>query len=781
MQNQFKEYGMNISSIGIPQPHDSAIKHVTGSAAYIDDLIEPEGTLHLAPIWSRVAVRAKITSVNLNNVISTPGVITVLKHSDIPGINDCSPSIGDDPVLAEDKIEFYGQVIFVVVAKTREIARRAARLAEINVEPERPILSIEDAIKADSTVLPDFQLNIGKSKTKIKSDSKKLSGVLQIGGQEHFYLEGQVALAIPQEDNEILVHSSTQYPSEVQQVVAKVLDVYQKDVTVLCRRMGGGFGGKESQASQWAALSALAAYKTRKPCKIRLDRDEDMIMTGKRHDFLTKWDATTDNLGCIQSVKLNLASRCGYSADLSLGVNDRAVLHADSAYYFPEINIQSRRMRTNTCSNTAFRGFGGPQGMLATEHMITSIAINQSVDPLDVRKQNLYRKGFNKTPYGMKVSEYETLHNIVESLELDSQYRERRNEISNFNSQNTILKKGIALTPVKFGISFTLTHLNQAGALIHLYTDGTIHLNHSGTEMGQGLFTKVAQIVANVFGSSLDRVQITSSNTSKVPNSGPTAASAGTDLNGMAAKNAAETIKNRLISFASEQYQISKDQIQFINNQVKIGNEIIPLGELATQAHKERIQLSATGFYATPKITWDRERTVGNPFYYFAFGAACSEVTIDTTTGEHVIDRVDIIHDVGLSINPAIDIGQIEGGFIQGLGWLTSEELFWDETGKLRTHAPSTYKIPTVSDWPKIFNIKLWESKGNSEETVYHSKAVGEPPLMLAISVYCAIFDAIASIQPGKTPQLNTPTTPELVLNAINQIKTESNTYEDLA
>ena len=781
MQKQSEQHEKTCTTVGLPQPHDSAIKHVSGSAAYIDDLIEPEGTLHLAPIWSRDAVRAKITSVNLDNVTSTPGVITVLKHSDIPGKNDCSPSIGDDPVLAKDKIEFYGQVIFVVVARTREIARRAARLAEINVEPESPILSIEDAIKANSTVLPDFQLNSGKSKTKMKSDSKKLSGVLQIGGQEHFYLEGQIALAIPQEDDEILIHSSTQYPSEVQQVVAKLLDVYQKDVTVLCRRMGGGFGGKESQASQWAALSALATYNTRKPCKIRLDRDEDMIMTGKRHDFHAKWEATTDNQGCIQTAKMNLASRCGYSADLSLGVNDRAVLHSDAAYYFPEFNIQSRRMRTNTCSNTAFRGFGGPQGMLATEHMITSISINQKIDPLDVRKCNLYRKGFNKTPYGMEVSEYETLNNIVESLEKNAKYRDRRNEISTFNSQNSILKKGIALTPVKFGISFTLTHLNQAGALVHIYTDGTIHLNHSGTEMGQGLFTKVAQIVANVFGSNIDRVQITSSNTSKVPNSGPTAASAGTDLNGMAAKNAAETIKNRLISFASEQYQISKDQIQFTNNQVKIGKEIVPLGELVTQAHRARIQLSATGFYATPNLTWDRERTVGNPFYYFAFGAACSEVTVDTTTGEHIVERVDIIHDVGLSLNPAIDIGQIEGGFIQGLGWLTNEELYWDKNGKLRTHAPSTYKIPTASDWPEKFNIKLWESKGNSKETVYHSKAVGEPPLMLAISVYCAIIDAIASIQPGKIPPLNTPATPEMILNAVNQVKAESNSHEDMA
>jgi xanthine dehydrogenase large subunit len=537
-------------------------------------------------------------------------------------------------------------------------------------------------------------------------------------------------------------------------------------VTIECRRMGGAFGGKESQAAQWACLAALAAHVTGRPAKCRLDRDEDMIMTGKRHDFRVDYRAGFDAKGRILGVDVDFLARCGYSADLSNAICDRAMFHADNAYFYPAARIATRRLRTNTVSNTAFRGFGGPQGMVFAERMMEAIAIKLGADPLDVRKHNLYTEKRNVTPYGMKVEDNIALA-LIEELEASSDYRARRREIAAFNAQSPVLKKGLSLAPVKFGISFTLTHLNQAGALVHVYTDGSVHLNHGGTEMGQGLYTKVAQVVAEEFGIDAASVRITATTTGKVPNTSATAASSGADLNGMAAKQAAATIKSRLIDFAAKQWKVAKSRIRFADGQVLIGNRAIAFGDLARLAHAARISLSSTGYYATPKISWDRAKAKGRPFFYFAYGAACSEVTIDTLTGEMAVDRVDILHDVGRSLNPALDIGQVEGGFVQGMGWLTTEELVFDAQGRLRTHAPSTYKIPCASDVPEDFRVRLFQSSGNQEETIYRSKAVGEPPLMLGISVWTAVFDAIAALRPGHIPALDAPATPEAILTAV--------------
>ncbi|WP_417773313.1 xanthine dehydrogenase molybdopterin binding subunit [Stappia sp.] len=752
-------------------PHDSAPAHVTGSATYVDDIREPAGTLHVAPGWARDTTRGSLLGLDLAAVRSAPGVVAVLTAADVPGSNDVSPAHGDEPMFADREIVFWGQPLFAVVAETRDQARRAATLARIDVDPLPPVLTIEDALGVDDTVLPDYQFRKGSPETGLATATMRMTGRMEIGGQEHFYLEGQVSLAVPGEAGEVFVHTSSQHPSETQHIIARVLGVPEASVTVEVRRMGGGFGGKESQANHWAAIAAVAARVTGRPCKLRLDRDDDMIMTGKRHDFRAEWTLGHDADGLLRAVDMRFFARCGYSADLSLGVVDRTMFHADSSYFYPDAMIHSRRLRTNTCSNTAFRGFGGPQGMLAAERMMDELAIRLGLDPLDVRKRNFYREGRDVTPYGMRVEEHGTLHDLVDTLEESSAYRARRQEVAAFNGENHILKKGLALTPVKFGISFTLKHLNQAGALVHLYKDGSVQLNHGGTEMGQGLFQKVAQIVADELGVTLDRVKITATNTGKVPNTGPTAASSGTDLNGMAAKIAAERIKARLVAFASRRFDVDPGEVDFLENRVRVGGEEMPLAALAREAHLARIQLSATGFYATPDITWDRPSASGRPFHYFAYGAACSEVTIDTMTGEMRVDRVDLLHDVGKSLNPAIDIGQIEGGFVQGMGWLTTEELVWDESGRLRTHAPSTYKIPTASDVPEDFRVALYASSGNPSPTIHRSKAVGEPPLMLAISVYCAIHDAVASLAPGILPDLDAPATPEAILRAVAGMK----------
>ena len=695
-------------------------------------------------------------------------MVDVLTAEDVPGANDISPKqIGDDPAITPDKVMFYGQVLFVVLAETRDQARRAVKLARIATAPGMPLIDVDDALVADNRIHADYAFIRGEPADEISRAPREITGEFRMGGQEHFYLEGQVALAVPGEDGDMLVHSSTQHPSEVQHVVAHVLGLDSNQVTVEVRRMGGGFGGKESQATQWAVLAALGARKTGRPCKLRLDRDDDMIMTGKRHDFRVDYHVGFGKDGVLRAVDVTFSARCGYSEDLSLGVVDRTAFHADGAYFYPICRINTRRMRTNTVSNTAFRGFGGPQGKLFAERMMDHIAYTIGRDPLDVRKANIYGgAGRDRTPYNMRVED-NILPEIINDLERTSDYWSRRKEIAEFNASSPVLKKGMALTPVKFGISFTLIHLNQAGALVHIYRDGSISLNHGGTEMGQGLFVKVAQVVAEEFGVGIERVKITATSTAKVPNTAPTAASAGTDLNAQAALAACRTIKDRLFDFLLEKYGVSRDRVQFRDGQVVIGNDAIDFGQLADQAYLARVSLSSTGFYKTPKIQWDRAKASGRPFFYFAYGAACSEVTVDTMTGEMKVTRVDILHDVGKSLNPAIDIGQIEGGFVQGMGWLTTEQLVWDSAGRLQTHAPSTYKIPTSSDVPADFRVALYESGGNREDAIYRSKAVGEPPLMLAISVFSAITDAIASLRPAVMPRLDAPATPEAIMRAI--------------
>jgi len=757
--------------------HDSAHKHVAGTAVYIDDITEPAGTLHAGLGLSTVA-HGILKSVDLSAVRAAPGVVAVLTHEDVPGVNDISPSgMDDDPVLADGKVEFHGQPIFCVIAETREEARRAARLANIEYEELPAEIDIWDLdVETHRQVVTPLTLKRGDAASALASAPRRVKGRMRLGGQDHFYLEGQISLAVPGEDDDVIVYCSTQGPSETQHMIAHALGVASHSVTVEVRRMGGGFGGKETQANQCAAIAAIAARKLKRAVKIRLDRDEDMVATGKRHDFAIDYEVGFDDEGHILAVDYTFALRAGFSADLSGPVGDRALFHCDNAYFYPHVHAKSAPLYTNTVSNTAFRGFGGPQGMVGAERVIDEVAFAVGKDPLEIRKLNFYdpmgvEGGRNLTPYHQKVEDC-IIQRIVAELEESADYAGRRKAIAEFNAKSRLVKRGIALTPVKFGISFTKTESNQAGALVHVYTDGSVHMNHGGTEMGQGLHLKVAQVVAEEFQIDLDRVKITATTTSKVPNTSPTAASSGADLNGMAAQNAARQIKDRLIDFAAESHQVPRDQVVFLPNRVRIGNAEISFNELVKQAYMARVQLSAAGFYKTPKIHWDRSKGRGHAFYYYAYGAACSEVSVDTLTGEYVVERTDILHDTGRSLNKIIDIGQIEGGFIQGMGWLTTEELWWDGKGRLRTHAPSTYKIPLASDRPKVFNVALTDWSEAYEPTVHRSKAVGEPPLPLGLAVLHALSDAVASVADHTVcPRLDAPATPECVLMAIERLK----------
>ncbi|HEY0302200.1 MAG TPA: xanthine dehydrogenase molybdopterin binding subunit [Rhizomicrobium sp.] len=752
---------------GTARHHDSAAKHVAGSAIYIDDMPEPPGLVHLALGLSRRA-HARVLGMDLSAVRAAPGVVAVFTARDIPGKNDVGPVIHDDPIFADGLVQYAGQSLFAVAAETVEQARAAARLAKVQYEDLPAALDIAAARAARLELEKPQRMALGDSAAALAGAKHRVQGRIAIGGQDHFYLEGQVAVAVPQEDRDVLVYSSTQHPSEVQHLIATMLGVPSNAVTVEVRRMGGAFGGKETQAALPAAVAALAASTLRRPAKLCLDRDDDMILTGKRHDFEIVYDVGFDDDGRIAGIEFDLASRCGYSTDLSLAINDRAMFHSDNAYFLGNVTIVSHRYRTHTVSNTAFRGFGGPQGMMGIERVIDAIARTLGKDPLDIRKANLYGASpRNVTPYHQTVED-NIAPDIVAALERKGDYRARRAAVAAFNAANTVLKRGLALTPVKFGISFTTTHLNQAGALVHVYADGSVHLNHGGTEMGQGLMTKVAQVVAEEFGIDLEAVKISATTTGKVPNTSATAASAGADLNGMAAQAAARTIRDRLVVFAAAEFKCRSDEILFEDNYVLAGSHRMRFAELVRAAHIARVSLSSTGFYKTPKIHYDRSTHTGHPFFYFAYGAALSEVVIDTLTGENRTLRVDLIHDVGRSLNPAIDLGQIEGGFIQGMGWLTTEELVFDDKGHLRTHAPSTYKIPACSDRPPVFNMDLWPA-ANREETVHRSKAVGEPPFMLAISVFSALTRAIAATAPEKRalPPLDAPATPEAILRAI--------------
>ncbi|QUE77056.1 xanthine dehydrogenase molybdopterin binding subunit [Stutzerimonas stutzeri] len=760
-----------VTGVGRSVKHDSAPKHVTGEAVYVDDRLEFPNQLH---VYARMSDRAhaRIVRIDTTPCYAVPGVAIAITAQDVPGQLDIGAVMPGDPLLADGKVEYVGQPVIAVAANSLETARKAAMAAIIEYEDLEPVIDVVDALRKKHFVLDSHTHKRGDSSGALATAPRRLQGSLHIGGQEHFYLETQVSSVMPTEDGGMIVYTSTQNPTEVQKLVSEVLGVSMNKIVIDMRRMGGGFGGKETQAAGPACMCAVIAHLTGRPTKMRLPRMEDMTMTGKRHPFYVEYDVGFDDDGLLHGIEIDLAGNCGYSPDLSGSIVDRAMFHSDNAYYLGDATINGHRCKTNLASNTAYRGFGGPQGMVAIEEIMDAVARELGKDPLEVRKRNYYGKTErNVTPYYQAV-EHNMLEEMTAELEASSEYAKRREEIRAFNAKSPILKKGLALTPVKFGISFTASFLNQAGALVHVYTDGSIHLNHGGTEMGQGLNTKVAQVVAEVFQVGIDRIQITATNTDKVPNTSPTAASSGADLNGKAAQNAAQTIKQRLIEFAARHYQVTEEDVEFKNGQVRIRDQYVSFDELIQQAYFGQVSLSSTGFYRTPKIYYDRSQARGRPFYYFAYGAACSEVIVDTLTGEYKMLRSDILHDVGASLNPAIDIGQVEGGFVQGMGWLTMEELVWNDKGKLMTSGPASYKVPAVADMPLDLRVKLVENRKNPEDTVFHSKAVGEPPFMLGISVWCAIKDAVASLADYKAqPKIDAPATPERVLWGVEQMR----------
>ncbi|KIG04196.1 xanthine dehydrogenase molybdopterin binding subunit [Caballeronia concitans] len=764
---------------GAPLPHESAALHVSGEAIYTDDIAELRGTLHAALGLSRHA-HARIVSLDLDAVRAAPGVIAVLSAADIPGENNCGPVLHDDPILAADEVQYLGQPVFAVIAETHDLARRAAALARtedvVRYEPLEAVLTPREAKARKQFVLPPLHLKRGDPDARIAGAKHRIAGEFEVGGQEQFYLEGQVAYAVPKESDGMLVYSSTQHPSEMQQVVAHMLGWPSNAVVCECRRMGGGFGGKESQSALFACVASLAAHLLKRPVKLRADRDDDFMITGKRHDAVYEYEVGFDDDGRIEGARVDIALRAGYSADLSGAVATRAVCHFDNVYFLSDVDIRAFCCKTNTQSNTAFRGFGGPQGALVMEVMLDEIAHRLKRDPLDVRRANFYGIGERDvTPYGQPVAD-NVIAPLTDALVASSDYTARRADIAAFNAASAVLKRGIAFTPVKFGISFNVPFLNQAGALVHVYKDGSVLVNHGGTEMGQGLNTKVAQVVASVFGIGLARVRVTATDTSKVANTSATAASTGSDLNGKAAEDAALAIRARLADLAAKQLGGAAADVRFSGGVVASNGGQMPFDQLVAAAYLARVQLWSDGFYATPKVHWDAKTLTGHPFYYFAYGAAVSEVVVDTLTGEWKLLRADLLHDAGRSINPAIDIGQVEGGFIQGMGWLTTEELWWNRDGRLMTHAPSTYKIPAVNDTPAAFNVALYDN-GNAEPTIFRSKAVGEPPLLLAFSVLLAIRRAIAAIAPDApdAPKLRAPATPEAILDALDALTVEAN------
>ncbi len=755
-------------------PHESAHLHVAGAAPYIDDLPELAGTLHAALGLSPIA-HGTLSGIDLALLRVQPGVVAVFTAADIPGANDCGPIVHDDPILADGDVVYAGQPVFAVVATSRDAARRAAALAPkvLKIEPLPAVLDARQAHALGQYVVPPMHLLRGDAAQALADAPQRLSGQFSLGGQEQFYLEGQISYAIPQEDGGMLVHCSTQHPSEMQQVVAHALQLAAHRVQVQCRRMGGGFGGKESQSALFACVAALGAWKLGQPVKLRPDRDDDMLITGRRHGFEYDWDVGYDEAGRILGLRVDLIANAGCSADLSPPVMTRALCHVDNAYWLPNVEMHGYCARTNTQSNTAFRGFGGPQGALVTEVVLDNIARRLGLDPLAVRQANWYGVNErNTTPYG-QVVEDNIVAPLVDQLVASSDYAARRAEIAACNASSPVLKRGMALTPVKFGISFNVAHFNQAGALVHVYADGSVLVNHGGTEMGQGLNTKVAQVVAHELGIALARVRCTATDTHKVANTSATAASTGADLNGKAAQDAAQQIRQRLAALFAAKHGVPAESVRFEDGQVVAGPARIAFNDLVALAYTQRVQLWSDGFYATPGLHWNRDTLQGKPFFYFAYGAACAEVVVDTLTGEHRLLRADVLHDVGRSLNSAIDIGQVEGAFIQGMGWLTMEELYWHpadgsaSAGRLMTHAPSTYKIPTANDCPAVFNVALYEAD-NPADTIHRSKAAGEPPLLLPFSVLLAIRDAVAAVAGHRVdPPLRAPATPEAVLDAV--------------
>ncbi len=765
------------AGVGASRPHESAHLHVAGAATYIDDIPELAGTLHCALGLSPVA-HGRLRSMDLDRIRALPGVVDVFSAADIPGPNDCGPIFHDDPILADGELRHVGQPVFAVVARTRGDARRAAAKARevLDIEPLEAVLTPREAHARGQYVIPPIHLTRdsveGGAQAAIAAAPHRLVDSLDVGGQEQFYLEGQISYAVPTEDDGMKVHCSTQHPSEMQHLVAHALGLQSHHVHVECRRMGGGFGGKESQSGMFACVAALAARRTQKPVKLRLDRDDDFLITGRRHCFAYDYEVGFDDAGRILGLAMTLISRAGHSADLSGPVMTRALCHVDNAYWLPDVELHGFSAKTNTQSNTAFRGFGGPQGAIVTEVILDSIARRLGRDALDVRRANYYGVDErNTTPYGQPVKD-NVIAALTDELVASGAYRERRLLVAEFNARSPWLKRGLAFTPVKFGISFNVRHLNQAGALVHVYVDGSILVNHGGTEMGQGINTKVAQVVAHELGVAFARVRVTATDTTKVANTSATAASTGSDLNGKAAQNAALTIRKRLAEFAARAFGGVAADVVFGKDTVQVQDQVFPFPELVRRAYEDRVQLWSDGFYATPGLRWDPLSTTGQPFYYFSYGAAISEVVVDTLTGEWRLLRADVLHDVGRSLNPAIDIGQIEGAFIQGMGWLTTEELVWHpQTGQLMTHAPSTYKIPTANDCPPVFNVALFDNQ-NVEDSIHRSKAVGEPPLLLPFSVFLAIRDAVSAVGEHRVdPPLRAPATSEAILDAIDAVK----------
>jgi xanthine dehydrogenase large subunit len=756
------------ANAGRPLAHESGARHVSGEALYVDDIAEPAGCLHAFILLSPHA-HARVLRVDASAARAMPGVAAVLLAADVPGVNDVGPAFPGDPIFAAGLVEYAGQSVLAVAAETLAQARAAAKAVVVDYEKLPAVMDIDTALAAESFVLPTQRMRRGEPEAALAKAPHRLAGRHEVGGQDHFYLEGQVALAVPGEDDELRVISSTQHPTEVQHLVARALKVPDHAVVCETRRLGGAFGGKESQASLIAVVAALLAAKTGRACKLRLDRDDDMLLTGKRHDFRIDWDVGFGDDGVIQGLDLVLASRCGMSPDLSAAINDRAMFHSDNAYFLPNVSITSYRCKTNMVSATAFRGFGGPQGMMGIEAVVDAIARHLKLDPLVVRQRNFYREGRDTTHYGMLVED-NPIEPLVAQLAESAGYAARRAEVAAFNTAHPWRKRGLALTPVKFGISFTLLQMNQAGALVHVYTDGSVQANHAGVEMGQGLHTKIAQLVADEFGLEIGRVRITATATDKVPNTSPTAASAGTDLNGQAARRAARTIRERMAAVVADGTGVAADAVRFEGGEVIAGERRMSFAEAAKLAHRSRISLSSTGYYRTPKIHYDYATQQGRPFFYFAWGACCAEVEVDTLTGEYRLLRADILHDVGRSLNPALDRGQVEGGFVQGMGWLTMEELVWDGEGWLRTHAPSTYKIPAAGDIPAALHVAFFD-RPNAEETVHRAKAVGEPPLMLGIAVFHALRDAVSAAGEGRAAPLDAPATPERVLFAIEALR----------
>ena len=764
------------TEVGSARPHESALLHVTGRAHYADDIPEAAGTLHAALGLSPVA-HGTLLGVDLERIRAQPGVVAVFTAADIPGPNDCGPIVhGDDPILADGTLQYLGQPVFAVVAETRLAARRAAALAKdvIRHAPLPPVLTARQAHALGQYVLPPMHLRRGDPQGALQAAPHRMQGSLSVGGQEQFYLEGQISYALPADDGGLHLHCSTQHPSEMQMVVAHALGLRVNQVRVECRRMGGGFGGKESQSALFACAAALAAQRLQRPVKLRLDRDDDFMATGRRHGFDYDYEVGFDDEGRLLALDLTLIANAGFSADLSGPVMTRAICHVDNAYWLPDVALHGYLARTNTQSNTAFRGFGGPQGAIVTEHILQRVARTLGRDPVEVRRANYYAIGTrDTTPYGQRVED-NVIEDLTQQLLASSGWAQRRADVEAFNAGSPVLKKGLAFSPVKFGISFNVTHLNQAGALVHVYQDGSVLVNHGGTEMGQGLHTKVAQVVAHELGVPFERVRVSATDTSKVANTSATAASTGSDLNGKAAQHAARQVRDRLAAVAAPQLGAAPESLRFEGDTVHGPQGSIGFCDLVTQAYLQRVQLWSDGFYATPGLHWNRETLTGRPFYYYAYGAAVSEVIVDTLTGEWKLQRADLLHDVGQSLNPGIDLGQVEGGFVQGMGWLTTEELVWHpESGALLTHAPSTYKIPTANDVPADLRVALYANR-NAEDSIHRSKAVGEPPLLLAFSVWLAIGDAVAqALGPGSDPLLNAPATPEAILRALGALVAE--------